>query len=420
MSEIISIIIPTYDNPQYLVPCLNSVLKYKLSEGLFHIYVVDNGKIKVADYLPREIALSDDLTVIDPGENLGWEGGLKMGLKYVPNDTQFVMFLNDDTYIPYSSRTWLNRMIQPFKLPEVGAIGPTSNVVMGNQNIFLPITDKLLYTELLIGFCVMYRKSALIKAGGIDDSLPGGDDFDLSIRMVDAGYKMLIDRGTFVYHHGFKTGIRLKGTENVEGGWNSYEMYQRTNTALIKKHGFARFQRFMLAISKIDPFPLPDFSADDVEGKKIVELVGKPKGKIYDLGCGDRITIPGSIGVDLHPKNDFIPTIKKISKATIEADVSKPLPFKDASVIIARHILEHMVNPIDTLRNWSNAMKSGGRIVIAVPNENKTFSIPVNVEHKHAFTPDFLTQILHVTGFEDIKIYDSKNGVSFIISAKKP
>lgn len=422
MSEIISILIPTYNNPNFLIPCVESILTNKPAENFLKIYIIDNGDTRVLDYIPKELLRNQDIVIIEPGENLGWEGGLKIGLKYVPADTEFVMFLNDDTFIPQSSKFWLNKMLEFFRDEKVGAVGPTSNVVMGNQNVFIPTRSNELDSQLLIGFCMLVRKSALDKAGGVDDTLPGGDDFDLSIRMVDAGYKLLIDRSTFVYHHGFKTGERLKGDASIQGGWNSYEMLQKVNTALIQKHGFKRFQELMISISNQTPY-LPNIAqagVEDAEGIEIRKLVSKPPAKIYELGAGGQLTFPNSIGVDMIEEGGYISTIKAKSVATIRADISKELPFKDAHLIVARHILEHVVNPIETLKHWYNSMVSRGQIIIAVPNEELFRTIPVNIEHKHAYTPAFLVQLLFLLGFTDMQLIDPKNGVSFIISAIKP
>jgi hypothetical protein len=298
--------------------------------------------------------------------------------------------------------------------PKVGAVGPASNVVMGPQNIFQPTKYPIFYTNYLIGFCMLVRKSALIEAGGVDDALPGGDDIDLSIRFIDAGYKIVANKRAFVYHHGFKTGIRVKGEQTRADGWNSYEMLQKTNTALIKKHGFARWQQALMG-------PLPEettfeFELRDTETGKIFKYLDGATDPIYELGCGATKTVPSAIGVDLIPKGEKILSINNVeSVADIVADVSQPLPFKNADVIIARHILEHMTDPLEVLVNWKKALKKGGRLIIAVPNEELFRTLLVNKEHKHAFTPAFLYKLLHVTGFKDIEFIDSGNHVSFVI-----
>ena len=413
-TEIVSIIIPTWNLPDFLIPCLESLLVNSVGSNLFKIYVVDNGTTAfVKDYLPKE--LLENIVLINAGKNLGWEGGLKLGLLKIPKDVEFVMFLNDDIQLPFASRFWLHKMLQWFKDPKVGAVGPTSNVVMGNQNIFRPNGFTSLNVELLIGFCVLLRKSALEKAGGVDDTLPGGDDFDLSIRMVDQGYKLIIDNSVFVFHHGFKSGEKLRGTANVNGGWNSFEMMQRVNTALIQKHGFARWQRLMVSLYQKRENV---YDKSDKEGDVIRSLLPSV-GKVYELGCGGQKTVSDSIGIDLVPKGEMIGTIAIKSVADIIADVSKELPFNDANIIIARHILEHMIDPIEVLRNWYKALKNFGTLIIAVPDEELGMTLVMNIEHRHAYTKKFLTSLFEFIGLKNIETFNTNNGISFVIKGVK-
>jgi hypothetical protein len=93
----------------------------------------------------------------------------------------------------------------------------------------------------LIGFCLLVRRSALDGVGGIDTTLPGGDDIDLSIRLRAGGYTLVCDRSVFVYHYAFRTGVREHGDHTRPGGWNSQEMIGATANALIAKHGQAAF-----------------------------------------------------------------------------------------------------------------------------------------------------------------------------------
>lgn len=412
MNNIVDIIIPTWNNPTYLYPCVTSLLRNNATENLFHIYIINNG-------YPESIKIENPhVTVIDAGENLGWEGGLKLGLQYAK--APFVVFHNDDTYIPPISRLWLNHLLQHFKDSRVGAVGPSSNVVMGRQNIFADIPAHIFPVKYLIGFCMVLRREALEKAGGVDDTLPGGDDFDLSIRLRDAGYTLLADRSVFVYHHGFKTGERVYGTADKANGWNSYEFKEKTDFALIKKHGFRKWYELIMStyeqpkISWASPW-------EDTEGAIIQKKVkGK---KILDLGCGNNKTLPNAIGVDMVYKDDLVETLvgRPKSVADVQADVSLPLPFEKDSVdtIIARHILEHMVDPITVIQQWKEVLKKKGKLIIAVPNQDLNNSIPMNVEHVHAWNPYSMRKTLELAGMKVVEQIDPNNGISFITIAEK-
>ena len=408
----IDIIIPTFDNYQYLAPCLQSILRNKPSENLFHIYVVNNGHKESCDWVNNK-----DVTVLQPGSNLGWEGGLNFALK--ETQSPYVLFLNDDVLIPQASRFWLNKMMQHFLNKEVAAVGPASNVVMGFQQIFSDTERSVFLTKFLIGFCMLVRRSALEEVGGVDDSLPGGDDLDLSIRFRKAGYSLVCDKNVFIYHHGFKTGTRIMGDSQQRNGWNSYEMMEKTNTALIKKHGFALWWDCMKGAFTMTPAE-PVEILEDIEGDLIRDrIIGD---KVLDLGCGGNKTVPHAIGVDMIYKDEAIATLSGTpSQADVHADVSKALPFEDQSIdtIIARHIFEHLEDSVTILRQWGGLLRQGGRLIIAVPNNEVANYIPLNIEHVHGFTKDSIKSLMEATGFKVVEQLDGGNGISFISVGEK-
>lgn len=414
---LVTIIIPTWNNEQYLRPCVTSILRNRATPGLFKILVVNNGHENSCDYLINQ---STDLEVINAGDNLGWEGGIDFGLKHT--DSEFVVFMNDDTVVPVTSRAWINQLLQHFRDPSVGAVGPSSNTVMGWQNMFVDTPFQVFTTKFIIGFCAMIRRKSFEEIGGMDLSLPGGDDLDWSIRIRDKGYKILIDRTVFIYHHGFKTGERLNGSASVTNGWNSFEMYHKVNTALIKKHGLKIWWDMMKGAWEPPKTGVVE-TVSDSEGKKIKALIKKDEKIILDIGCGPRKTLKRAIGVDFVKKGERIPTLDGDlrSDADVEADVSKDLPFETDSVdvIIARHILEHMIDPISALINWSSKLKKGGRLMIAVPNEEWHLTVPMNIEHVHAYTPQSMAVLLIALGLTNIEMHSSENSVGFIAVATK-
>jgi len=410
MTEIVSILIPTFNNPNYLRPCINSIIGNKSSENLFHIYVINNGHPESCNYIK-----SPDVTVINAKENLGWVGGLKLGLKQ--SKEEYVMFLNDDTYILPSHLYWLNRLLEHLKVNWVGAVGPSSNVVMGWQNIFAEPVTSTLSVKYLIGFCLLTRRKTLEEVGGLDDTLPGGDDLDLSIRLRDKGYSLIGDRTVFVYHHGFKTGERIFGTPDKTGGWNSYEFTEKVDFALIQKHGFRKWFECIRGGYEV---PNVFENMEDIEGDLIRKQI---KGKVVlDLGCGATKTIPEAIGLDMVKKGEKIDSLtNSISVADIVWDVSKPLPFPAnyADTIIARHILEHMIDPFEVIGQWLDRLKPSGRLILALPDQEKFHTIPVSVEHLHAFTKTSIKNLLEAFGLKVLQQEDGQNNISFITVAEK-
>lgn len=405
----VDIIIPTLDNPNYIIPCLNSILAHTQARENIKIIVVNQGTPGIEKYLPNVPKM---IKIIQVNKHIGWESSLQIGLEH--SKTPIVCFMNDDTYVPYASSLWVNKCLAEFRDPKVASVGPSSNVVRGHQNIFLDQFSgyRAPYANFLIGFCVFYRRKLLDAIGGIDNTLPGGDDFDLSIRVRKAGKKMVICRDTFIYHHGFKTGERLNGTSDKPGGWNSREMSEKTNMGLIKKHGFRLFWETNFGnLENPDNRAFPD---RDVEKEVVGKMV---KGKvIYDLGCGESKTIPEAIGIDRVPRGEAIPWLEGAkSVADIEADVTDELPIADGSAdtIIVRHLLEHCLDTVDVLKAWISKLKIDGRLILTVPDEEVCMTLPMNPEHVHAFTHSSLLRLLELIGMKEVDFKNDYNGISF-------
>lgn len=402
------IIIPTYDNPQYIGPCVNSILAHTQARENIRILVINNGAKEIENYITKHPLVD----IIHTGQNLGWEGGLKVGLEH--SKTPFVCFMNDDTYVPYASSLWINKVLATFRDPLVAAVGPTTNVVRGYQNIFLDQFSGFHtpYASLLIGFCMFLRRSDLDAAGGIDETLPGGDDLDLSIRLRKLGKKLAICRDVFVFHHGFKTGERLRGGPHLPGGWNSTEMVETTNTRLIQKHGLTAFLDCNNGGTTNPDDRLQPSRENEIN---VVKEYIKP-GVVYDLGCGASKTVPEAIGIDRVPLGDRIPNLEgKRSCADLVGDVERELPIPDGSAdtIITRHILEHVVDVVAALRLWISKLKPDGRLIMTLPDERVTMTIPMNPEHRHAFTPESIENIMALLGMKRTEMRDNYNGVSF-------
>jgi len=229
----VDIIIPTMDNPKYLGACLASLEEN--TRGVdYRVIVYDNGTKDKADY-----ARAYQIFVIGGDGNVGWERGLQRGLDITAKP--LVLFLNDDVVFLRTQRNWLKHLVDDMADPLVAAAGPMSNMVAGPQSNAQALTAPRYRARYLIGFCLLVRRSALDEVGGIDTTLPGGDDIDLSIRLRQAGYTLVCDRRSFVYHYGFRTGERVHGDRTVPGGWNSPQMIAATRDTLIAKHGEAAF-----------------------------------------------------------------------------------------------------------------------------------------------------------------------------------
>lgn len=410
MSDILHIIVPTWNNPQYLDPCVLSIMKTGILNERARLFIVNNGKQPIK----QQWGGFKGIEVLEPGENLGWERGLDYALKQ--SDAPFVCFQNDDTFLPSSSCRFYQRLLTNFIDRGVAAVGPSTTTASGIQSVYVP-TAPMVRTEVnwLIFFTVMLRRADLDAVGGVDLTLPGGDDFDLSMRLRQAGKQVVVDPGAFIIHHGFKTGTRVYGDgyAGVKNGWNSPEMIERTAHALIRKHGFKNFVAYYYN-QVVQVLPNTD-AKPDAEGEMVREHVLGDA--ILELGCGPKKTVDAALGMDRVKAGEEIPHLAgEKSVADVVGDVQEDLPFEDCSqdTVIARHILEHCVDVIKTLKRWNRVLKQSGRLVLAVPDESVTAGIPLNMEHCHAFTAESLKSLVEACGFRQIATSSTGNGISFV------
>lgn len=244
MSKPLAVVIPTWNNPQQLTWCVNSLFRYV--DYPLHVYLVDNGG-QGAVKKQLENVPTDLLTVLEPGVNLGWMGAHNFALEKIKEP--YYCMMNDDVVFLPSHNTFFRRLTEHLQESRVGAVGPCSNFVAGQQSLMNIYTPLVFEVQFLIGFCMVARTEVLREVGAWDALLPGGDDLDLSIRLMDAGYSLRVDKTCYLHHIGQQTGVRLKGMD-----WDSAWSQEVTQNAIIRKHGLARWHKMM----KCDWWEVPE------------------------------------------------------------------------------------------------------------------------------------------------------------------
>lgn len=220
----ITVIVPTWNNVEHLKLTLDSLLK-TTQDCLYRVVVVDNASFDgTPDYLA---SLGEQVTTVRMDHNEGFVRGVNAGLRHVQTG-EHVLLLNDDTFI--LDPLWLKRLATRL-VEDVGAVGPVSNFIMGPQKMELNGQYPLLHdVKFLIGFCLLIRADAYRVVGTLDERflMGGNDDLDYSIRLRRAGFRLAVDRSTFVYHYGARSISRIGGYAKVE---------RETRPLLVEKWG---------------------------------------------------------------------------------------------------------------------------------------------------------------------------------------
>lgn len=101
----ISVILPTYRNPDYLDLCLKSILENQESEN--QIIVIVDGYIEESQHILEKYSGID---VIDLEENMGMQHAINVGVWNSQSEKIFV--INDDNVFPTS---WDKRMVRVYE-----------------------------------------------------------------------------------------------------------------------------------------------------------------------------------------------------------------------------------------------------------------------------------------------------------------
>lgn len=319
-----SIVIPTYNHLEdALKPCIDSLLTYTTFENT-ELVVVCNGCTDGTEQYLKAIKqqLGPRLNVLWNPEPMGYTRANNWGIRQARGE--YIILLNNDTAIlPSGVNDWITTLHHPFTVDEqVGMTGP--------MKAYCPYSDE----DFLIFFCVMVPRR-MFDLLGLPDEIysPGfGEDTDFSIRVKQAGYKLVqVPSEDRLYY----------APDRMVGGFPIWHAGEITFGDTPDGLQLLRRNRLILA--------------QKFQG-------GKGKLKL-NLGCGDKL-MPGYMNIDLYHEG-----------ADFQMDVRK-LDFPDSSVseIYGSHIFEH-ISPFDihaTLEEWRRVLRQGGKLVLEMPDMLET------------------------------------------------
>jgi GT2 family glycosyltransferase len=222
----VSIVVVTFDAPELLRACLDSIERTTAWPRL-EIVVVDNG----GNPRTAEVARQDrklDLRYLPFEGNLGFAGGTNRGVR--ESDGQFLMLLNDDTVL---SPGCVARLVAHLEAdPALGIVCPVTNEIGNDAKVtvdyrtFEEMIDQAGHrawtfrgrrrpTTLVPLFCAVMRREVFVECGGLDERYEVGmfEDDDLSRTLIERGYGLGIAEDAYVHHVGQASFGRLSDDE---------------------------------------------------------------------------------------------------------------------------------------------------------------------------------------------------------------
>jgi GT2 family glycosyltransferase len=220
-TPLISVVVLCYNNLEYTKECLkyyDTLTKYPNNE----LIIVDNmstdgSREYLKDYFQTK---KNNIRLVLNCKNYGFSGGNNTGLELCRGD--YIVMLNNDT-CPLDQ--WLYQLVRPLIQDKtIGLISPLTNEIGNEGKFFLNFnnTEDLrlkimeynnknnlgrLYVSNVAFFCVAMSKEIYNQVGKMDSNYGVGwfEDDDYCYRVKQKGYKIGIQKDSFIYHKGSAT-----------------------------------------------------------------------------------------------------------------------------------------------------------------------------------------------------------------------
>ncbi len=243
----VSIIIPTRDQPDYLIPCVESVLG-KTDYPDFELIIVDNDTVDpmALEFLEEIQERDPRVRVIPYSSPFNFSAMINLGARHAAGD--YLLLLNNDTAVLQDA--WLRRMMDHAQRPEVGVVGARllfpdqrvqhAGVIVGMGGSAHHVGAGAALDEpgpmgraqmtqnysAVTGACLLTRKSLFDALGGLDETRFGVlfNDVDYCLR-VGEQHKLVVwtPFATLVHHasvsvtkENFSTAQQRKSKEVTE------------------------------------------------------------------------------------------------------------------------------------------------------------------------------------------------------------
>ena len=225
-TRLISIIIPSKDNPDLLARCVHSVMKH--ARVPYELIIVDNGSSEFNRRKTQELVeeINDgDMSAVYLYKPMPFNMARMNNMGAACANGEMLLFLHDDVVV--QKLGWLSHLSEKAKLPYVGAVGmkllyPSSNIIQhaGIMSVADGPIYKLQYRRndetwyygfnkgvrnvlALSGACIMVRRDVFGEVGGFDEEhFPDCfTNVDFCWRVFEKGYYNVVRNNMYLFYY---------------------------------------------------------------------------------------------------------------------------------------------------------------------------------------------------------------------------
>lgn len=248
-ADLTSIVILSYNTLDMTKACLESIREH--TSEAYELIVIDNASTDGStEYLRQQ----KDIRLAENQENLGFPKGCNQGMALAAGDS--ILLLNSDTVV---TENWLTNLKKGlYSSDKVGAVGCLANHASNGQQIAVGYGNDMAAMQefardfnksdankwekrpMLVGFCLLFSREAYQKIGNLDERFTPGnyEDNDYCLRILEAGYDLLLLKDTFIHHWGHSSFKKVdqmiaQGREEKTAGY--MELYFRNQQKFFEK-----------------------------------------------------------------------------------------------------------------------------------------------------------------------------------------
>ncbi|MDG6931805.1 MAG: glycosyltransferase family 2 protein [Nitrososphaerota archaeon] len=208
----LSVLVITFNSEETIIPLLDSIYKY-LADNVDEVLIIDNNS---ADRTCQLLESYGKVKLIKNSENVGFRKALNRGLLLARNN--LVLVLNPDArlgdgLLVNCCRAMINEPNAAYCFPRLIGSGNYEYEYFNDEAIpFLiqyppyrrkKMPNRCVEAEVAGGAVFIIKKEAALKVGGYDEGVfMYYEEYEISLKLRNAGYKILFCPTAVCYHEG--------------------------------------------------------------------------------------------------------------------------------------------------------------------------------------------------------------------------